>query len=116
MSKHSILFLLTIHFLICGELHAQSTESSFSKLEKDFKHPPESAKPWVFWYWMHAAISKKAITGIIIKPNQIGTVMEALAVVEMARQEGLKIIVSHRSAETNDDFIADFLPTCSWAI
>jgi enolase len=57
---------------------------------------------------LQTAISKKAITGIIIKPNQIGTVMEALAVVEMARQSGLKIIVSHRSAETNDDFIADF--------
>lgn len=57
---------------------------------------------------LQTAISKKAITGIVIKPNQIGTVMEALAVVEMARQSGLKIIVSHRSAETNDDFIADF--------
>ncbi len=54
------------------------------------------------------AIEKKAISGIIIKPNQIGTVIEALAVVEMARQAGLKIIVSHRSGETNDDFIADF--------
>jgi enolase len=54
------------------------------------------------------ALDKKAITGIIIKPNQIGTVIEALAVVEVARQAGLKIIVSHRSGETNDDFIADF--------
>lgn len=53
------------------------------------------------------AIEKKAITGIIIKPNQIGTVIESLAVVEAAREAGLKIIVSHRSGETNDDFIAD---------
>lgn len=59
-------------------------------------------------YRLQTALDKKAITGIIIKPNQIGTVIEALAVVEMARQAGLKIIVSHRSAETNDDFIADF--------
>lgn len=59
-------------------------------------------------YRLQTALEKKAITGIIIKPNQIGTVMEALAVVEMARQAGLKIIVSHRSGETNDDFIADF--------
>ena len=57
---------------------------------------------------MQLALDKKTITGIIIKPNQIGTVIEALAVVEMARQAGLKIIVSHRSGETNDDFIADF--------
>lgn len=57
---------------------------------------------------LQLALDKKAITGIIIKPNQIGTVMEAMAVVEMAREAGLKIIVSHRSGETNDDFIADF--------
>ena len=59
-------------------------------------------------YRLQLALQKKAITGIIIKPNQIGTVIEALAVVEMAREAGLKIIVSHRSGETNDDFIADF--------
>ncbi len=59
-------------------------------------------------YRLQMAMDKKAITGIIIKPNQIGTVIEALAVVEVARQAGIKIIVSHRSGETNDDFIADF--------
>lgn len=59
-------------------------------------------------YRLQIAINKKAITGIIIKPNQIGTVLESLAVVEVARAAGLKIIVSHRSGETNDDFIADF--------
>jgi enolase len=57
---------------------------------------------------LQTAIEKKAISGIIIKPNQIGTVLETLAVVEAARNAGLKIIVSHRSGETNDDFIADF--------
>lgn len=59
-------------------------------------------------YRLQAAIAKDAITGIIIKPNQIGTVIEAMAVAEVAREAGLKIIVSHRSGETNDDFIADF--------
>lgn len=54
------------------------------------------------------ALQKKAISGIIIKPNQIGTVIEALAVSEMAKQAGIKVIVSHRSGDTNDDFIADF--------
>ncbi|OGH24024.1 MAG: phosphopyruvate hydratase [Candidatus Levybacteria bacterium RIFCSPHIGHO2_02_FULL_42_12] len=56
---------------------------------------------------LQTSLQKKAITGIIIKPNQIGTVMETIAVVEMARLAGIKIIVSHRSGETNDDFIAD---------
>ncbi len=59
-------------------------------------------------YRLQMALDKKSITGIVIKPNQIGTVIESLAVVEIARQSGLKIVVSHRSGETNDDFIADF--------
>lgn len=57
---------------------------------------------------LHLALSKQAIGGIIIKPNQIGTISETLDVVDMARKANIKIIVSHRSKETDDDFIADF--------
>lgn len=57
---------------------------------------------------LQLALDKNTIGGIIIKPNQIGSVMESIAVVEMARAAGIKVIVSHRSGETNDDFIADF--------
>lgn len=57
---------------------------------------------------LQQALQKKAISAVVIKPNQIGTVIEALAVSEMAKQAGIKVIVSHRSGETNDDFIADF--------
>jgi enolase len=57
---------------------------------------------------LQMALEKKTISGIIIKPNQIGTVSESIAVVEMARGAGIKVITSHRSGETNDDFIADF--------
>lgn len=49
-----------------------------------------------------------AVNGIIIKPNQIGTLTEAIAAVNAARSHGWKIIASHRSGETNDDWIADF--------
>ncbi|HKC14852.1 MAG TPA: phosphopyruvate hydratase [Patescibacteria group bacterium] len=59
-------------------------------------------------YRLQMALDKKAITGMVIKPLQIGTVIESLAAVEVARAAGLKIIVSSRSHETNDDFIADF--------
>ncbi|MCL4354121.1 phosphopyruvate hydratase [Patescibacteria group bacterium] len=59
-------------------------------------------------YRLQMALDRKAVSGIIIKPNQIGTVIESLAVVEVAKAAGLKIIASHRSGETNDDFIADF--------
>lgn len=57
---------------------------------------------------LQEAINKKAITGIIVKPNQIGTISETLQLVNLAKQEKIKTIVSHRSGETNDDFIADF--------
>ena len=54
------------------------------------------------------AISKGSCNAILIKPNQIGTVTETMAVIRLARKNNFKIIVSHRSGETNDDFIADF--------
>lgn len=54
------------------------------------------------------AENKKACNGVIIKPNQIGTVSEAIEAANMAKSYGWKIIVSHRSGETMDSFIADF--------
>lgn len=53
------------------------------------------------------AIDEKQITGVIIKPNQIGSVSETLDAIKLAQGNDLKTIVSHRSGETNDDFIAD---------
>ncbi len=54
------------------------------------------------------AIETKACNAILIKPNQIGTVIETIETISIAKQHGFKFIVSHRSGETNDDFIADF--------
>lgn len=54
------------------------------------------------------AISEKAANSVVIKPNQIGTITEALDVVKTAKGANFKIVASHRSGETNDDFIADF--------
>ena len=59
-------------------------------------------------YRLQMALEKKTINGIVIKPNQVATVIESLAIAEMAKETGLKIIVSHRGIETNDDFVADF--------
>ena len=53
------------------------------------------------------AINEKQITGVIVKPNQIGSVSETLDAIKLAQENNLKTIVSHRSGETNDDFIAD---------
>ncbi|MDO8516167.1 MAG: enolase C-terminal domain-like protein [bacterium] len=57
---------------------------------------------------MERAHAEGSVNGVIIKPNQIGTVTEALDAVRLARKYGWKVIASHRSGETNDDFIADF--------
>ncbi len=56
---------------------------------------------------LQAAIDQKAVSGVIIKPNQIGTLTETLDAMRLARDNGVECIVSHRSGETNDDFIAD---------
>ncbi len=53
------------------------------------------------------AYKKRACNAVIIKPNQIGTVSEAIAAAKLAKSFGWKIMVSHRSGETMDDFIAD---------
>ena len=52
-------------------------------------------------------IQKGCANAILIKPNQIGTLTETLAAVEMAMKNGYKAIVSHRSGDTEDTFIAD---------
>ncbi|MBW2086538.1 MAG: phosphopyruvate hydratase, partial [Deltaproteobacteria bacterium] len=52
-------------------------------------------------------IKEKAANSILIKLNQIGTVTETLQAVEMAHQAGFTAVVSHRSGETEDTFIAD---------
>lgn len=53
------------------------------------------------------AVKEKSCNGMIIKPNQIGTVSETLEVVRYAKENNFKIFVKHRSGETKDDFIAD---------
>src|SRR3989344_5184090 len=53
------------------------------------------------------AIKHNACNAILIKVNQIGTVSETIACMQLAEKEGLKRIISHRSGETTDDFIAD---------
>jgi len=53
------------------------------------------------------AKKENACTGIIVKPNQIGTITETLEAVKLAKSFRWKIMVSHRSGDTIDDFIAD---------
>jgi enolase len=52
-------------------------------------------------------ISQGAANAILIKVNQIGTLTETLDAIEMARRNGYRFVISHRSGETEDAFIAD---------
>lgn len=56
---------------------------------------------------LNRAIKEKACSAILCKPNQIGSLSEFMSVVSIAKKHDIKTIVSHRSGETNDSFIAD---------
>jgi enolase len=57
---------------------------------------------------LQQGIEQNVANSILIKLNQIGTITETLAAIDMAKQAGYTAVVSHRSGETEDSFIADF--------
>ena len=57
---------------------------------------------------LNKAVESKSVNAAIVKPNQIGTVTETINFVKEAKSKKLKLVVSHRSGETEDSFIADF--------
>ena len=56
---------------------------------------------------LQKGIEMQAGNAILIKPNQIGSLTETMATIKMAQSAKYKIMISHRSGETSDDFIAD---------
>ncbi len=52
-------------------------------------------------------IEKNAAGAVLIKPNQIGTITETLQAIKLCKEYDMNVIISHRSGETNDSFIAD---------
>ncbi|MGH7555335.1 MAG: phosphopyruvate hydratase [Longimicrobiales bacterium] len=57
--------------------------------------------------YLSRGISEGVANAILIKVNQIGTLTETLETIELARRNGYRCIISHRSGETEDTFIAD---------
>src|SRR3990167_4945735 len=115
-------------------LSTQEMITFYSKLVNEYRvysiEDPFSEDEWSGWESLHTAVRGKtkligddltvtnlqrleealkigAIDGIIVKPNQIGTLSETLRVVKRAKEHGLLVIVSHRARETMDDFIVD---------
>jgi enolase len=56
---------------------------------------------------LEMAIEQKACNAVLIKVNQIGSLSETIACMQLAQKNGMKTVLSHRSGETTDDFIAD---------
>ena len=77
--------------------------SQFS--EKIYGYSKESAK--TFLKRLKVGIQKEAGNAILIKMNQIGTVSETMDAIEIAHRNGFRTVISHRSGETEDTFIAD---------
>lgn len=57
--------------------------------------------------FIQKGIDKKSANAVLIKPNQIGTLSETLDAINLSKRNGLKTIISHRSGDTEDTFIAD---------
>jgi enolase len=56
---------------------------------------------------LKTAIAEKACNAVLIKVNQIGSLTETIDCIKLARKNKMKIVISHRSGETTDDFISD---------
>ncbi len=56
---------------------------------------------------LRQGVDMKAANAVVLKPNQIGTLTESIEYAKIARKHNYALVVSHRSGETNDDFIVD---------
>lgn len=63
--------ILTLIVCVSSRLFAQAKNRP-DVIESTFLHPPESAKPWVFWYWLHGAVSKEGITADLEAMKEVG--------------------------------------------
>ncbi|MDQ5882673.1 MAG: Phosphopyruvate hydratase [Patescibacteria group bacterium] len=106
------------HFLSLEDPFSETDWSGFQLITKRLKRQTEiigddltATNPEL----LTLAYQKEALSGVIIKPTQIGTITETLNTIALAHQLQIKIIVSHRSGETLDDFIADLaIATGAW--
>ena len=108
--------LLDIYNSLIEEFNLLSVEDPFEEEDfESFKKLKENNKTIVVGddltvtnkNLLQEAIEKRSINAMIIKPNQIGTLTETLETMQKARENSIELIVSHRSGETDDDFIAD---------
>ncbi len=56
---------------------------------------------------LQEALDKKLCNGILVKPNQAGTMTETIGVIQLAKSAKIQVTISHRSGDTTDDLVAD---------
>lgn len=109
--------LMHLYYSLVKEFNLLSIEDSFDEEDFDsFRNLKEDSKGLIVMgddltvtnkVLLQKAIVEKSINAMIIKPNQIGTLTETLETMKLARENNIELIVSHRSGETDDNFIAD---------
>jgi hypothetical protein len=65
-------FLTSICLLVISFIGFTQQPKAIDLIEKNFLNPPQSAKPWVFWYWMHGAVSREGITADLEAMKEVG--------------------------------------------
>jgi len=83
--------------------------SSFTKLNKNVKSMIVGDDLTATQYSRTlSAIKRKSISGMIIKPNQNGSLIELKKIFDLCKKHGIKTVLSHRSGETMDNALADY--------
>lgn len=91
--------------------HAEDDWKGFSALTKEIGDRIQIVGDDIFvtnTNFIARGIEEKAANAVLIKLNQIGTVTETIQAIELARKAGWGYVISHRSGETEDTFMADF--------
>ena len=85
----------------------ESDFKSFASLQKKFKKVIVCGDDLIATNprRLKLAIKKKAVSGVIVKPNQVGTISDTIKVVGEAKRHKITTIISHRSGETEDTLI-----------
>ena len=97
---------------------AENCWEDWEEMTKEFaRFKPKAAAPKMFLVGddlfvtdvkrLMAGVKRNVANAVILKPNQIGTLSEAMEFAKTARENNYAIVTSHRSGETCDDFIAD---------
>src|ERR1700761_9103442 len=62
MKNTRLVILICLSCILFGTFNTVAQTKTSEQLKQAFLHPPEDAKPWVFWYWMYGAVTKEGIT------------------------------------------------------